>query len=109
MTDKLDALYKHGCSSAEFIAAGLPVEPVFLKLQNKLRKADPRRDLLVNTFIAYQNAGVVMKANTGERPDVTIDTARFRKDLLTKTFEGNMTAEDKAFYYGWRKALETNP
>jgi hypothetical protein len=62
MTDKLDALYKRGCSSAEFIAAGLPVEPVFLKLQNKLPKGDPRRDLLVNTFLAYQNAGVVMKS-----------------------------------------------
>jgi hypothetical protein len=109
MTDKLDALYKRGCSSAEFIAAGLPVEPVFLKLQNKLPKGDPRRDLLMNTFLAYQNAGVVMKANTGERPDATIATARFRKHLLTKILEGNMTAEDKEFYYGWRKALETNP
>jgi len=112
MTDKLDALHKRGCTSAEFIAAAVPIEGVINKLQYTLPKADPRRDLLVNTFLLYQNAAVVMKANdTGgsERPDVTVDTARFRKHLLTKILEGDMTPEEKNFYYGWRKALETNP
>src|SRR5439155_19765634 len=41
MTDKLDALYKGGCSSAEFIAAALPIEAVFMNSQNKLPIADP--------------------------------------------------------------------
>ena len=41
MTDKLDALYKRGCSSAEFIAAALPIEAVFMNSQNKLPIADP--------------------------------------------------------------------
>jgi hypothetical protein len=50
MTDKLDTLYKRGCSSAEFIAAALPIESVFMNLQNKLPKGDPRRDLLANTL-----------------------------------------------------------
>src|SRR5438128_8909142 len=46
MTDELDALYKRGCSSAEFIAMALPVETVVMKLQKKLPKTDPRHDLL---------------------------------------------------------------
>jgi hypothetical protein len=57
MTDNLDALYKRGCTSAEFIAAATPIEGVFIKLQNKLPKGDPGRDLLANTFEAYQQAG----------------------------------------------------
>ena len=32
MTDKLDALYKRGCGSAEFIAAALPIESVIMNL-----------------------------------------------------------------------------
>ena len=32
MTDKLDALYKCGCTSAEFIAAATPIESVFINL-----------------------------------------------------------------------------
>ena len=39
-----------------------------------------------------------MKANDkggGERPDVTIDTARFRKQLLTKILKGDMTPKKK--------------
>jgi len=113
MTDKLDALYKRGCSSAEFIAAALPVETVVMKLQKKLPKTDPRHDLLVNTFEAYQNAAAVMKANeqgkgNGERPNALIATAQVRKRLLTGILEGNMTPEEKSFYYSWRKAL-TNP
>ena len=113
MTDKLDTLYKRGCSSAEFIAAALPVESVIMNLQKKLPKTDPRHDLLVNTFEAYQNAAAVMKANeqgkgNGERPIALIATAQLRKHLLTKILEGSMTPEEKTFYYGWRKAL-TNP
>ena len=81
MTDKLDALHKRGCSSAEFIAAALPVESVIMNLQKKFPKTDPRRDLLVNTFEAYQNAAVAMKANeqgkgNGERPIALIATAQ---------------------------------
>jgi hypothetical protein len=45
----------------------------------------------------------------GQRPDATIATAGVRKVLLTKILEGNMTPDEKKFYYGWRKALETNP
>ena len=113
MTDKLDTLYKRGCSSAELIAAALPVESVIMNLQKKLPKTDPRHDLLVNTFEAYQNAAAVMKANeqgkgNGERPIALIATAQLRKHLLTKILEGSMTPEEKTFYYGWRKAL-TNP
>jgi hypothetical protein len=111
MTDKLDALYKRGCSSAEFVAAALPIESVFMNLQNKLPKTDPRHDLLVNTFDGYQNAAVVMKANEqgkGEPAAAIIVAAGLRKHLLTRILEGNMTAEEKAVYYAWRKAL-TNP
>lgn len=61
MTDKLDALYKRGSSSAEFIAAALPIESVFMSLQKKLPKGDPRRDLSANTFEAYQQLALAMK------------------------------------------------
>jgi hypothetical protein len=87
MTDRLDALYKRGCSSAEFIAAALPIESVFMNLQNKLPKGDPRRDLSANTFEAYQQLAVAMKANEqgkGERPDATFVAAGIRKGMLTK-------------------------
>jgi hypothetical protein len=112
MTDKLDALYKGGCTSAEFIAAAVPVESVFVKLQAKLPKGDPRRDLFANTFDAYQQTAIAMTAyerGRGERPIAMFRTAELRKLLLTKILEGNMTPEEKKVYYAWRKALETNP
>ena len=112
MTDKLDALYKRGCSSAEFVTAAVPVESGFVKLQNKLPKSDPRRDLFTNTFDAYQNVALVLKANEqgkGERPDATFVAAGLRKHLLTRILEGNMTPEEKTVYYTWRKGLEINP
>ena len=112
MTDKLDALYKRGCSSAEFVAAALPVEFVFMNLRKKLPKGDPRRDLLANSFDAYQNVALVLKANEqgrGQRPDATIGAAGVRKVMLTKILQGNMTPEEKNLYYVWRKATETNP
>jgi hypothetical protein len=112
MTDKLDVLYKRGCSSAEFVAAALPVESVFMNLQKKLPKSDPRHDLLVNTFEGYQSTAVAMKANErgkSERPDALFVAAGLRKHLLTKILEGNMTPEEKTVYYTWRKALGTNP
>src|SRR5206468_2451702 len=104
MTDKLDALYKRGCSSAEFIAAATPVESVFMKLQYKLPKGDPRRDLLANTFEAYQNVALVLKANEqgkGERPDATFAAAGIRKGMLTKVLEGNMTPNEQHLYQVW--------
>jgi hypothetical protein len=61
MTDKLDALYKSGCSSGEFVAAAVPIEGVFMKLHKQLSKGDPRRDLFANTFEAYQQVAVAMK------------------------------------------------
>jgi len=82
---------------------------VFVKLQNKLPKSDPRRDLFANTFDAYQN---VLKANEqgkGGRPDATFAAAGIRKHLLTRILEGNMTPEEKTVYYTWRKGLEINP
>jgi hypothetical protein len=100
MTNKLDELYKRGCSSAEFIAVALPIESVFMNLQRKLPKGDPRRDLLANTFETYQQVALVMKANEqgkGERPDATIAAAGIRKGMLTKVLEGNMTPNEKTF------------
>jgi hypothetical protein len=104
MTDKLDALYKGGCSSAEFIAAATPMEGVFINLHNKLPKGDPRRDLVANTFEAYQQAAVAMVAyerGRGQRPDATIGAAGVRKGLLMKVLEGNMTANEKQLYQAW--------
>jgi len=106
MTDKLDALYKGGCNSAEFIAAATPIEGVFMSLQYKLPKGDPRRDLVANTFEAYQQATVAMVAyehGKGQRPDATILAAGIRKGMLTKVLEGNMTANEKHLYEVWRQ------
>ena len=108
MTDKLDALYQTGCSSGEFIAAAVPLEGVFINLHKQLSKGDPRRDLIANTFEAYQQVAVAMKGK-GERPDALIAAAGIRKGLLTKIPQGNMTPEEKAVYYAWRKATATNP
>jgi hypothetical protein len=104
MTDRLDALYKRGCSSAEFIAAAVPIESVFMNLQNKLPKGDPRRDLSANTFEAYQQLAVAMKASEqgkGERPDATFAAAGIRKGMLTKVIEGNMTPNERHLYQVW--------
>ena len=111
MTDRLDALYKGGCSSAEFIDAAVPIESVFINLLKKLSKGDPRRDLFANTFEAYQQLVLAMKAyeqSGGQRPDATIAAAGLRKHLLTRILEGNMTPEEKNVYYAWRKATETD-
>jgi hypothetical protein len=104
MTDELDALYKRGCTSAEFIAAATPVESVFMRLQYKLPKGDPRRDLLANTFEAYQEAAIAMTASEqgrAGRPDVSISVAGLRKGLLMKVLEGNMTPNEKNLYQAW--------
>jgi hypothetical protein len=87
-------------------------ESVFMNLHKKLPKGDPRRDLFANTFEAYQQLAVAMKAyeqGRGQRPDATIGAAGVRKGMLTKILEGNMTPEEKNLYYSWRKATETNP
>lgn len=112
LTDKLDALYRGGCTSAEFIAAATPVEGVLMKLQKKLSKGEPRRDLLVNTFEGYQQTALAMKAHEqgrGERPDALVAAAGIRKGLLTKVLEGNLTPAEKEVYYAWRKATGANP
>jgi hypothetical protein len=104
MTDKLDALYKGGCTSAEFIAAATPMEGVFINLHKKLPNGDPRRDLIANTFEAYQQAAVAMVAHEqgkGQRPDATIAAAGVRKGLLVKVLEGNMTQSEKQLYQAW--------
>ena len=108
MTDKLDALYKSGCSSGEFVAAAVPIESVFMNLHKQLSKGDPRRDLFANTFEAYQQVAVAMK-DKGQRPDATFVAAGLRKHLLTKILEGGMTPEEKKVYYAWRKATGTSP
>jgi hypothetical protein len=109
MTDELDALYKRGCSSTEFIAAGVPVEDAALRLQSSLPKGDPRRDLLVNTIEAYQKTAYAMKrkeqALSSESLDALIVVAGVRKVLLTKILEGHMTPDEKNLYYLWRKSL----
>jgi len=51
-TDKLDALYKLGRTSAEFISAATPIEGIFVNLHKKLTSGDPRSDLFANTFEA---------------------------------------------------------
>jgi len=111
MTDNLDALYKRGCNSDEFVAAAVPVERVFVTLGNKLPKGDPRRDLFANTLDGYQQLAVGMKAHEmgrGQRPDAMFAAVGLRKHLLTRILEGNMTPEEKTVYYAWRKATETN-
>jgi hypothetical protein len=111
LTDNLDALYKRGCSSAEFIAAAMPLEGVFIKLSHKLPKGDPRRDLTANTFEAYQQLAFAMQANEqgkGERPDATLAAVGIRKVLATKLLQGNMTPDEKRVYDAWRKATEAD-
>jgi|SRR5206468_3069575 len=105
MTDNLDALYKRGCTSAEFIAAATPTEGVFMNLQKKLPKGDPGRDLLANTFEGYQQAAIAMVAAERSKDrhlvDVAIAVAGMRKGLLTKVLEGNMTESEKQLYQVW--------
>ncbi len=104
MTDNLDALYKRGCTSAEFIAAATPIESVFINLHKQLPKGDPGRDLLANTFEAYQETAVAMVANErgrDQRPDALIGAAGVRKVMLMKVLEGNMTANEKRLYQAW--------
>jgi hypothetical protein len=111
MTDKLDELFKGGCSSKEFINAALPAEPVFMNLQNNLPKGDPRRDLFANTFDAYQQVALALRANergNAQRPDAIIAAAGVRKLPLTKILQGNMTPEAKIPYNKWREGLEAD-
>src|SRR6266513_3630604 len=104
MTDKLDTLYKRGCTSAEFIAAATPIESVFINLHKQLPKGDPGRDLLANTFEGYQQTAIAMVAKEqgrNARPDISISVARVRKGLLMKVLEGNMTPNERSLYQAW--------
>ena len=90
----------------------MPIESVFINLLKKLPKGDPRRDLFANTFEAYQQLALAMKAyeqGKGQRPDTTFGVAGVRKGMLMKVLEGNMTPAEKDLYYAWLKATETNP
>jgi hypothetical protein len=60
--DKLDALYKRGCTSAEFISAATPIEGIFVNLHKKLTRGDPRSDLFANTFEAISRQLLQMVA-----------------------------------------------
>jgi hypothetical protein len=106
-TDKLDALYQRGCTSAEFIAAATPIEGVFVNLHKKLTRGEPRADLFANTFEAYQQTAVAMAAKERGRaghPDESIQAAKARKTMLTDLLEDNMTPAEKDMYYTWLKA-----
>jgi len=111
-TDALDALYKRGCSSVEFIAAGKPAEEAAIKLQSSLRENDPRRDLLVSTMKAYQEASLVIarreqRVEDGSKgpPDALMVIAAVRKVMLLKILQGGMSEEDRKLYYEWRKGV----
>ena len=105
MTDDLDALYKRGCTSAEFIAAATLTEGVFMSLQKKLPKGDPGRDLLVGAFEGYQQTAIAMVAAERGKDrhlvDVAIGVAGLRKGLLIKLLKGNMTLSEKQLYQAW--------
>jgi hypothetical protein len=82
--DKLDALYKRGRTSAEFISAATPIEGIFVNLHEKLTRGDPRSDLFANTFEAYQQTAVAMVAKErgrGRHPDrVNTSSGSSQKD-----------------------------
>jgi hypothetical protein len=106
-TDKLDALYKRGCASAEFISAATPIERIFVNLHKKLTRGDPRSDLFTNTFEAYQQTAVAMV--TKERAELgiqieSIQAAGVCKKMLTDLLQGNMKPAEKDMYYTWLKA-----
>ena len=85
---------------------------MFINLQNKLPKGGPGRDLLANTFEAYQQAAVAMirhERGRGQRPDATIAAAELRKHLLRRVLQGVMTPEEEKVDCAWRKAANTNP
>ena len=85
---------------------------MFINLQNKLPKGDPGRDLLANTFEAYQQAAVAMirhERGRGQRPDATTAAAELRKHLLRRVLQGVMTPEEEKVDCAWRKAVNTNP
>jgi len=107
-TDKLDALYKRGRTSAEFTSAATPIEGIFVNLHKKLTRGDPLNDLFANTFEAYQQTAVAMVAREPGRaghPDESIQAAGVRKKMLTDLFQGNMTPAEKDMYYTWLKQL----
>jgi len=74
----------------------MSVEPVFTNLQKKLLKTDPRHDLLVNTFEAYQSTAIAMKTNEqgkGESPDALTlivaasSSVRFTNSPISDSFD----------------------
>lgn len=88
-TDKLDAFYKRGLTSAEFISAATPIEGIFVNLHKKLTRGDPRNDLFANTFEAYQQTAVAMVAKERGRaghPDESIQAAGVFKRCSQTSF-----------------------
>jgi hypothetical protein len=109
-TDELDSLYRNRCTSREYIAVAAPAVENAAELQAALPERDPRRDLLVNAFDAYQNVALAMQAReegrAGEFPDALAAAAGVRKVLLRKILEGHMTPEEKNVYHVWRDGLK---
>ena len=81
-TDKLDALYKHGCTSAEFISAATPIEGIFVNLHKKLTRGDPRSDLFANNFEAYKQTAVAIVAK--EPAELGIQMSQYKQRELAK-------------------------
>ena len=106
-TDQLDALYKRGCTSAEFISAATPIEGIFVNLHKKRTRGDPRSDLFANTFEAYQQTAVAMVAKEPAELGIQIEStqaAGVRKKMLTDLLQGHITPAEKDMYYTWLKA-----
>ena len=85
-TDKLDALYKRGCTSVEPISAATPIEGIFVNLHKKLTRGDPRNDLFANTFEAISSQMVAKERGRAGHPDESIQAAGVRKKMLTDSF-----------------------
>ena len=88
-TDKLDALHKRGRTSVELISAATPTEGIFVNLHKKLTRGDPRSDLFANTFEAYQNTALVLKANEQGKANVQMQQSQrpgFAKFCSQKSF-----------------------
>jgi hypothetical protein len=69
--------------------SGNAIEGVFINLQRKLPKGDPRGDSLANTFEAYQNTALVLKANEQGKANVQMQQSQrpgFAKFCSQKSF-----------------------
>lgn len=98
-TDDLDEIYKKKRGFSEFLRVAKLIEDDLAAFEPTMDQNDPRRDLLVNTFVKYQNAAVLMAGK--KNADAAVFAAYIPKRSLRDWLNGKLTKDEKSLLNNW--------